>query len=163
MEDALKLMEQGIAQIRKAMDILQGEATRTEGVHTESRAKPVESKKSDAPRRRKTIPKVVRTQVWGKTYGMEVGSTECCVCKKNVISQSDFECAHIIAEAQGGPPTIENLIATCAQCNRSMGTRNLREFQASMDAARLVMGIPAPTPSKGMAFMERFAYRPAGT
>jgi 5-methylcytosine-specific restriction endonuclease McrA len=81
-------------------------------------------------RKRKThIPKALRIAVWKSNIGLEVGTTLCTVCKTNSINQMDFQCGHIIPEAEGGPTCLSNLLPVCAKCNLSMGTKNLQEFK----------------------------------
>lgn len=78
--------------------------------------------------KKKTIPKKLKTEVWKTNIGEDVGSSLCLCCKKTKISQSDFHCGHVIAEANGGETNIMNLKPICAQCNLSMGTINMNEF-----------------------------------
>lgn len=80
-------------------------------------------------KRKQTIPKALRIAVWKTYIGMEVGMTVCCVCKTNTISQMDFQCGHIIAEAEGGETCLSNLQPICSKCNQSMGTKNLTNFR----------------------------------
>ena len=49
-------------------------------------------------------------------------------CKHQDIRQIEFHCGHIIAEKNGGTTTIQNLRPICAQCNLSMGTKDMNEF-----------------------------------
>lgn len=83
-----------------------------------------------APKKRKTyIPKTLKKKVWETHIGKHIGSTLCSVCNHNEISQMDFHCAHIIAEAEGGATNEHNLIPACASCNLSMGRKNLKAFK----------------------------------
>ena len=77
---------------------------------------------------KKTIPKKLKTEIWNKHIGEDIGSTMCLCCKKTKISQSNFHCGHIVAEANGGETNITNLKPICAQCNLSMGTVNMNDF-----------------------------------
>lgn len=74
------------------------------------------------------IPKAVRTAVWNKYIGSEKGISKCYVRCGEQISQSNFECGHVISERDGGLVNVENLRPICANCNRSMGTKNMMEF-----------------------------------
>jgi hypothetical protein len=77
---------------------------------------------------RKSIPKKIRDRVWSKAFGDdEIGE---CVCCKDVIEITSWECAHIIAHKCGGKTEDDNLLPTCRSCNRSMGTENLEVFRA---------------------------------
>lgn len=80
-------------------------------------------------RRKQTIPKALKIAVWKKCVGMEVGTTFCSVCGTNTISQMDFQCGHIIAEAEGGETILSNLQPICSKCNQSMGKKNLNSFK----------------------------------
>lgn len=83
-----------------------------------------------AAKRKKTIPKAVRQAVWISTFGKDVGMTKCPCCGASDITQMDFECGHIVAEANGGLTVVDNLRPICGKCNKSMGTRNMDEFKA---------------------------------
>lgn len=80
-------------------------------------------------KRKKVIPKSLRAAVWNRYIGETIGATECPVCKNHRISQLNFVCGHIIPESKGGPTNVENLRPICAQCNLSMGTKNLEDFK----------------------------------
>jgi len=79
--------------------------------------------------KKKNIPKAVRMAVWNTYIGETVGKTHCMVCNINAITQMNFHCAHVVAEALGGQTTVDNLRPTCAACNLSMGKQNLNEFK----------------------------------
>jgi hypothetical protein len=78
--------------------------------------------------KRKTIPKIVKTQTWDKYIGKNLGTAKCLCCKKNEIQQSNFHCGHIISVYNGGKNIIDNLKPICSQCNQSMGRQNMDEF-----------------------------------
>lgn len=80
-------------------------------------------------KRKQTIPKALKIAVWKTNIGMEIGMTLCCVCKTNTISQMDFQCGHIVAEAEGGETCLSNLQPICSKCNQSMGKKNLISFK----------------------------------
>ena len=77
---------------------------------------------------RKSIPKPVRTQVWNKYIGEDVGSCKCLCCKSTKITQLNFICGHVISEFNGGEIEINNLRPICNECNLSMGTTNMDIF-----------------------------------
>lgn len=79
--------------------------------------------------KKKNIPKAVKRAVWDKWVGKEIGTTKCLCCNHQEIRQIEFHCGHILAEKNGGKTNIENLRPICAQCNLSMGTMDMREFQ----------------------------------
>ena len=79
--------------------------------------------------KKKSIPKVVKDLCWNKWVGEDVARTKCMCCGTNEIKMSSFHCGHVIAEANGGKLSIDNLRPICAACNLSMGTENLDDFQ----------------------------------
>lgn len=80
-------------------------------------------------RRKAYIPKALKIAVWTQYIGIDKGTALCRVCNTNTISQMDFHCGHIHAEADGGSTCLTNLLPICAKCNTSMGKRNLNEFK----------------------------------
>jgi 5-methylcytosine-specific restriction endonuclease McrA len=76
-----------------------------------------------------SIPKAVKRSVWDKWVGKDIGTTKCLCCKHQEIRQIEFHCGHILAEKNGGDTNVNNLMPICAQCNLSMGTMNIKEFQ----------------------------------
>ena len=83
------------------------------------------------PRRayiKKKIPAALRAAVWNTHVGEEFGRVPCPVCKTNNITQLNFNCGHVIAEANGGTASVENLLPICGTCNSSMGSMNLHKF-----------------------------------
>jgi hypothetical protein len=79
--------------------------------------------------KKKTIPKSLRVQVWDTYIGKEKGFAPCYCCNNIEIRQTIFDCGHVIAEANGGETTLENLRPICSTCNTSMGTTNLEEYK----------------------------------
>jgi hypothetical protein len=75
-----------------------------------------------------SIPKIVKTKVWDTYIGKEHGTSKCTCCKMNEITQSHFECGHVISTAMGGTIDHENLRPICSECNKSMGVHNMLEF-----------------------------------
>jgi hypothetical protein len=81
-----------------------------------------------APRIRKTIPKKMRGEVWKKEFGE--APTGACVCCDIPLSFFDsWHVGHIVAVANGGMDTIDNLRPVCSSCNLSMGTENMDDFK----------------------------------
>lgn len=76
---------------------------------------------------RKTIPKNIKNNVWDKYIGIDKGIGQCYCCKKEIDSKH-FECGHIIAHANGGATTVENMRPLCSVCNKSIGKQNMNEF-----------------------------------
>ena len=77
---------------------------------------------------RANIPASVKEQCWNKWIGTHIGESNCVCCKKNKISKSNFSAGHVISDAMGGQPTVDNLRPICGQCNSSMGTQNMLDF-----------------------------------
>ncbi len=78
--------------------------------------------------RKKNIPVALKRKVWSRWIGEEIGKTKCFCCKLTEITQLNFSCGHIVAEANGGSLNIENLRPICTSCNSSMGTQNMNDF-----------------------------------
>jgi hypothetical protein len=73
------------------------------------------------------IPKAMKTQVWMKEIGNKIIG-ECYICQREVRNDN-FDCGHIIAEANGGKTEVENMRVVCGPCNKSCYTKNLEEFK----------------------------------
>jgi hypothetical protein len=78
--------------------------------------------------KKKYIPIALKTSVWNKYIGEEIGKTKCLCCNDRDITQLHFDCGHIIAEVNGGKMHIDNLRPICGRCNKSMGIKNMNEF-----------------------------------
>jgi len=94
---------------------------------TKKKSEKKEVKKSP---RKKPIPKALRTRVWKKYIGDSLKGT-CYVCDREV-QFDNFDCAHIIAEANGGELNVDNLRVTCKPCNTSCHTKNLDDFKKTL-------------------------------
>jgi HNH endonuclease len=90
--------------------------------------------------KKKTVPKVVRDLSWNKWIGEDIAKSKCFCCEINEIRMNSFHCGHVLAEANGGKMTVDNLRPICAACNTSMGTENLEEFKK-----RCGFGVSTPT------------------
>jgi hypothetical protein len=77
--------------------------------------------------KKKTIPKALRDAVWVNEMGKNYDG-KCYACQKQV-DITTFDCAHILAEANGGETILTNLKITCKPCNLSCGTNNLDDFK----------------------------------
>lgn len=84
---------------------------------------------------KKAIPKAMKRLVWDTYIGEDVGKAKCLCCNHSYIRQIEFHCGHVIAEANGGKITLENLRPICAQCNLSMRTTNMDEFKKMFERA----------------------------
>jgi hypothetical protein len=74
------------------------------------------------------ISHAIRIVCWNTYIGEEIGKAQCVCCKTNNITQHNFHCGHVIAEAKGGKLHVSNLRPICAVCNNSMGTTNMKEY-----------------------------------
>lgn len=91
--------------------------------------------------KKKSIPKVVKDLSWAKWVGDDIAKTKCLCCGINEIKMNSFHCGHVVAEANGGSTTVENLRPICAACNTSMGTENLDVFRAKCGFSRQSAGL----------------------
>lgn len=88
----------------------------------------IKSLKSKIKYKKTNIPKILKIKVWNKYIGEEIGKHLCLCCNYNYITQSNFECGHIISEFNGGKTDINNLIPICSICNKSMSSKNFNNF-----------------------------------
>ncbi len=78
---------------------------------------------------RKTIPKKTREAVWKRDCGENMTGT-CFCCSQSVTALGTWHAGHIIASANGGSDTVDNLRVVCSPCNLAMGTENMDVFKA---------------------------------
>jgi 5-methylcytosine-specific restriction endonuclease McrA len=83
--------------------------------------------------KKKQIPKKIRQLVWNEYIGEEKGVDVCFCCRHEKISQMNFQCGHVISEANGGKTNVENLRPICQLCNTSMGKVNMNVFINAFD------------------------------
>jgi hypothetical protein len=77
---------------------------------------------------RKTIPKKTREAVWKRDCGDSIsGKCYCCLSEVNVLAT--WHAGHIIANANGGTDTEDNLRVVCPECNLAMGVENMEDFK----------------------------------
>ena len=89
---------------------------------------PVAKPPATEVRKKQKIPSKVRTDIWATYIGAHIAEHKCICCKKVTIKQTDFEVGHVLSEAHGGTPEINNLRPICSVCNKSMGSRNMIEY-----------------------------------
>ena len=82
---------------------------------------------NEIPYHKETIPKCVRNALWINFHG-KLREGKCGCCKRETISIGNFHCGHIIAEANGGSTTLDNMIPICPLCNTSSGKCNMLDF-----------------------------------
>lgn len=82
----------------------------------------------DQSKQNKTkISKALKQALWKRDFNTNKEG-KCYVCER-ILYDDDFHAAHILAEANGGNTTIDNLRITCRLCNLSCATKNLDEFK----------------------------------
>lgn len=74
------------------------------------------------------IDKSLRYSVWNKYCGDDVRKHLCFAGCGRMIDLIDFECGHVISEADGGKTILENLRPICSTCNKSMGKENMQNY-----------------------------------
>ena len=77
--------------------------------------------------KKEPIPKCVRNALWINYFG-DSRTGKCLMCKRESISLSCFQAGHIIAEANGGKCSLDNLKPVCQLCNTSSGKMNMEDF-----------------------------------
>ena len=94
----------------------------------ECNAKEIKDTDSDAePYRKESIPKCVRNALFINYFGNS-REGKCQMCFRETISLGNFQAGHIIAEANGGKVTLDNLKPVCQLCNSSSGKMNMNDF-----------------------------------
>lgn len=90
-----------------------------------------DKKTNDDKYKKKPIQKALRMKVWETNIGNKlIGNCYCC---ERELKIDNFDCAHVIAERNGGTTTLDNLRVTCKPCNLSCHTMNLDDFKQSMN------------------------------
>jgi hypothetical protein len=75
---------------------------------------------------KKSIPSILRRNVWIFYEGQSLNGN--CLCCNSEINYDNFHCGHVLAEANEGELSIENLRPLCQHCNLSMGTKHMLTF-----------------------------------
>lgn len=88
-------------------------------------------------RRKESIPKVLKVQVWEHYIGKGVGEALCSCCKKEPITPFAYHCGHVVSEANGGKMELYNLRPICPRCNLSMGKKDMRTFMQKCNFGEL--------------------------
>lgn len=90
------------------------------------------------------IPKVLKDHTWDEWVGDTIAKAKCMCCGINDIKMNDFHCSHVVAEANGGATSVENLRPVCAPCNLSMGTKNMDDFRVACGFAEKMPPLELP-------------------
>jgi hypothetical protein len=77
---------------------------------------------------KKKIKKAFRENIWNIYVGNDIRAIKCQICNDSEIKFENFECGHIIAEANGGTIDIDNLLPICGKCNKSMNTMCMDDY-----------------------------------
>ena len=77
--------------------------------------------------KKEPICKTVRNVLWYIHYG-DIRLAKCKCCLVEDISISCYHVGHVIAEANGGKTSMENLLPMCMLCNTSIGKQNVADF-----------------------------------
>lgn len=83
---------------------------------------------NSSPKKRKSIPKKIRGQVWENYFGKTTTGT-CYCCSKELNCLEDWHAGHILASCNGGGDTADNLRPVCVSCNLAMGSEQMDEFK----------------------------------
>jgi hypothetical protein len=87
--------------------------------------------------KRRNLSTSLRNAVWNAAFGgPSVGDGPCWCCGR-IVSHQDFECGHVVAVAQGGTDSVDNLRVLCRSCNRGMGTTDMREFALNFSSCAM--------------------------
>ena len=63
-----------------------------------------------------SIPKAIRSQLWGIYISEYINEHTCCCCKKNRVTIKNFEIGYVVSKKNGGSDDIHNLRPICAVC-----------------------------------------------
>ena len=72
------------------------------------------------------ISKQFKRELWTKYCGEKM--VDGCWCCKKEIDVLTYHAGHILAEANGGLVTLDNLRPICTDCNVAMGTENMKDY-----------------------------------
>jgi hypothetical protein len=117
----------------KELNINKGTINVVDEVETTQDTRPLTNK-----RKKYKLSKTLRQLVWKQYVGIQIGETLCVCCKSNKINTFDFQCGHVVARANGGDDTVDNMRPICPTCNSSMGTMNMRDFAERVCKVKIV-------------------------
>lgn len=107
-----------------SMNTLKGNSESPRKPKTRSDTK-AEAKKEPAKVKEK-IGTALRLSVWKQYCGESLKGN--CYCCGDVISYNNWDCSHVVAEANNGTKTLDNLRPCCRPCNLGMKTQNLYQY-----------------------------------
>ena len=76
-------------------------------------------------KKRKCVPRNIRTQLWDKYF--QTTSAKCPICSAD-FNINSMHSGHIVSVMNGGSDTLTNLLPICAGCNGAMGSENMNSF-----------------------------------
>jgi hypothetical protein len=104
---------------------------------------------TDTKNKKNSIPKVLKDLCWKKWIGESVAKNKCMCCEMNEVTMNNFQCGHVLSEANGGKLSVENLRPICVGCNLSMGTENMASFKERCGfGSAETLGITVPKEEK---------------
>jgi hypothetical protein len=89
--------------------------------------KPLQVRSHIKKNKKQFINQRLRHAVW-KAYMGEVYSALCYCCGQTKIDVTCFQAGHVIAEANGGETTMQNLRPICGLCNQSGSIAHMKDF-----------------------------------
>lgn len=107
----------------------------TSEIVNETESQKVQTKRSNSvgKKRSKSVPREVRLNVWINRHGYSM-EAPCYCCGDILTGMGHWHAGHIIARANGGSDTVENMRPVCARCNISMRTKHMDDFKAELEA-----------------------------
>jgi 5-methylcytosine-specific restriction endonuclease McrA len=127
-----QLKQEQLKQEQLKQEVIKQEQLKQEQLKQEQLKQEVikqEQLKQETIRKKKqSIPKNVKINVWNTHIDSNIHRHKCLCCKKAIISNTEFDVGHIISEKNGGTLEINNLRPICSSCNHSMGTTNMIEY-----------------------------------
>jgi len=97
-------------------------ANESETSWTKGKEQPVPGRRGDAGMR--AVPLALRYQV------LERDRARCCACGRGPHDRATLHVDHIVPRSLGGPTSLENLQALCADCNLGKGNRASTDYRA---------------------------------
>lgn len=76
-------------------------------------------------KKRKCVPKSIRTQLWDKYFQRTSGKCPICSADFNI---NTMHSGHIVSVVNGGSDMLTNLLPICSGCNASIGSENMNTF-----------------------------------
>jgi hypothetical protein len=135
LREKVVFLEKELGSLRQEFSLLREKVNSTTNKSTKSttQSQPPTDKPSKKP-----IPKAIKTLVWNLYIGSSIAESTCMCCKQEKITNREFQCGHVLAEANGGDMNISNLRPICNPCNKSMGTQHMGEFVKTFFGRELV-------------------------